>query len=147
MAHTVGTCVLSNCESETCLLQARAQISRVLPTAVSPTRTHLTNSWWGCSLSMLPFGPSPRRSPRQFTRPLSRLTCSWLGRLLCSHLCWGLELWYPREREGKSRKHQLISTRLAVWRGRGIKGVTLRPGTVNEENYDEWSDPPRLFLW
>lgn len=44
MAQTVGTCVDSNCDNETCLLQARAQISLVLPTAVSPTNTHLTNS-------------------------------------------------------------------------------------------------------
>ena len=53
MAHTVGTWVLSSCASDTFLLQARAQISRVLPTAVSPTTTHFTNSWWGCSLSII----------------------------------------------------------------------------------------------
>lgn len=52
MAHTVGTWVESSCDRETCLLQARAQMSRVLPTAVSPTTTHLTSSWWGCSLSI-----------------------------------------------------------------------------------------------
>lgn len=53
IAQTVGTCVDSSCDSDTCLLQARAQIRRVLPTAVSPTSTHLTSSWCGCSLSML----------------------------------------------------------------------------------------------
>lgn len=52
MAQTVGTCVVSNWERDTCLLHARAHMSRVLPTAVSPTTTHLTSSWWGCSLSI-----------------------------------------------------------------------------------------------
>lgn len=54
MAQTVGTCVLNNCDKLTCLLQALAQINRVFPTAVSPTKTHFTNSWCGCSLSILP---------------------------------------------------------------------------------------------
>lgn len=54
MAQTVGTCVDRSCDNETCLLQALAQINRVFPTAVSPTRTHFTNSWCGCSLSILP---------------------------------------------------------------------------------------------
>lgn len=53
IAHTVGTWVLSSCDSRTRLLQARAQINLVLPTAVSPTTTHFTNSWWGCSLSII----------------------------------------------------------------------------------------------
>ena len=33
-------------------LQARAQMSRVLPTALSPTSTHLTSSVLGCSSSI-----------------------------------------------------------------------------------------------
>ena len=53
MAQTVGTCGLRSCESELRCLQAFAQISLVFPTALSPTRTHLTNSWLVLSSSML----------------------------------------------------------------------------------------------
>ena len=34
-----------------------AHVSLVFPTALSPTRTHLTNSWWGCSSSILLLQP------------------------------------------------------------------------------------------
>ena len=53
MAQTVGTCGLRSCDSELRCLQAFAQISLVFPTALSPTRTHLTNSWLVLSSSML----------------------------------------------------------------------------------------------
>jgi len=55
IAQTVGMCVCINWLKSSRELHARAQMSRVLPTAVSPTTTHLTNSWWACSLSMVIF--------------------------------------------------------------------------------------------
>lgn len=63
MAQTVGTWVVKSCESDTCLLQALAHISLVFPTAVSPTTTHLTSSWCGCSLSITDNHPFSSNTP------------------------------------------------------------------------------------
>ena len=52
MAQTVGTWVVRSWERDIPWLQARAQISRVFPTALSPTRTHFTSSDRGCSSSI-----------------------------------------------------------------------------------------------
>ena len=49
MAHTVGTCVASSWYWLSVALQARAQMRRVLPTALSPTTTHLMVSTLGRS--------------------------------------------------------------------------------------------------
>ena len=53
MAQTVGTWVLRSWDSPTFWLQALAQMSLVLPTALSPTSTHFTSSVLGCSSSIL----------------------------------------------------------------------------------------------
>ena len=70
IAHTVGTCGLSNWDKELFWRQALAQMSLVLPTALSPTKTHLTSSWLVLSSSIifLPFYSillSPRSSKLQ----------------------------------------------------------------------------------
>ena len=53
IAQTVGTWGAgSSWERDIPWLQALAQMSRVLPTALSPTRTHLTSSDLGCSSSI-----------------------------------------------------------------------------------------------
>lgn len=49
MAQTVGTCVASSWYWVSVVLHARAQISRVFPTALSPTTTHLMVSTLGRS--------------------------------------------------------------------------------------------------
>ena len=56
IAQTVGTCGFSNWDSDHCCRVALAQVSRVLPTALSPTKTHFTNSclgWSSCSIFCL----------------------------------------------------------------------------------------------
>ena len=53
MAQTVGTCGFKSWDKELRCLQAFAQINLVLPTALSPTKTHLTNSWFVLSSSMI----------------------------------------------------------------------------------------------
>lgn len=52
MAQTVGTCVARSWYCVRVALHARAQMSRVLPTALSPTTTHLMVSTLGLSYSM-----------------------------------------------------------------------------------------------
>ena len=63
IAQTVGTCGFSNWDSDHCCRVALAQVSLVLPTALSPTKTHLTNSclgWSSCSIFCLKFGSCAR---------------------------------------------------------------------------------------